>query len=162
MGEACAPACPTLGALGGHSISLLDGGSQRPREAVQMGQAPGPPLPSRSLCLRRAPVHDSTGRGQCGHRWALGMCSVHACGLRAEACAHTHPPCACAWVCGSPLRCLVGVHRAARRPLGGANIPEWQVCSRDGDAPGSRLPLPEQPSEEVTPAPARGGWPRGP
>ena len=45
---------------------------------------------------------------------------------------------------------------------GGANIPEWRARSRDGDALGFRLPLPKEPSEEVTPAPARGVWPRGP
>lgn len=95
-----------------------------------------------------------------GGHWACVQCTHAVCVLR-PVLTHTLPvhvpgcvaaPCGVWWAC-------IGQHC---RALGGANIPEWQVCSRDGDAPGSRLPLPEQPSEEVTPALARGGWPRGP
>ena len=89
-----------------------------------------------------------------GGHWACVQCTRAVCVLR-PVLTHTLPVAwVCAWVCGSPLRCLVGVHRATLQGAGWC--PEWQVCSRDRDALGSRLPLPEQPSEEVTLAPALG------
>ena len=131
-----------------------------------MEQAPGPLSHPRACASAGRPCMTAQAEATVaiGGHWACVQRTHVVCMLR-PVLTHALPehvpgcvpgcvaaPCGVGWAC-------IGQH--CRVP-GGANIPEWQVGSRDRAAPGSRLPLPQEPSEEVIPAPAQGAWPQGP